>query len=87
MAMRLRVDPTSGVPLGAQIERQIRLAVAAGRPVTVVDLFQFSTVRALAEHLGQAPDEGDAAKPDTAAAEAGQDRAALRRQMMRRARR
>jgi GntR family transcriptional regulator len=29
--MRLRVDPNSGTPLGVQIVRQIRLAVAAGR--------------------------------------------------------
>lgn len=29
--MRLRLEPASGVPLGAQIARQIRLAVAAGR--------------------------------------------------------
>lgn len=29
--MRLRLDPTGGVPLGVQIVRQIRLAVAAGR--------------------------------------------------------
>jgi len=29
--MRLRIDPTGGVPLGVQIARQIRLAVAAGR--------------------------------------------------------
>jgi len=29
--MRLRVDPTDGVPLGVQIARQIRLAVASGR--------------------------------------------------------
>ena len=27
----LRVEPTSGVPLGLQIERQLRLAVATGR--------------------------------------------------------
>jgi len=29
--MHLRVDPNSGVPLGLQIARQIRLAVSAGR--------------------------------------------------------
>jgi GntR family transcriptional regulator len=29
--MRLRIEPTSGVPLGVQIARQIRLAVTAGR--------------------------------------------------------
>lgn len=29
--MRLRIDPNAGVPLGVQIARQIRLAVASGR--------------------------------------------------------
>jgi GntR family transcriptional regulator len=29
--MRLRVDPNSGVPLGVQIARGVRLAIAAGR--------------------------------------------------------
>jgi GntR family transcriptional regulator len=29
--MRLRIDPNAGVPLGTQIARQIRLAVASGR--------------------------------------------------------
>ena len=29
--IRLRLEPNSGVPLGLQIERQLRLAVAAGR--------------------------------------------------------
>lgn len=29
--MHLRVDPTCGVPLGVQIAKQLRLAVAAGR--------------------------------------------------------
>lgn len=29
--MRLRVDPNSGVPLGVQIARQVRLTIAAGR--------------------------------------------------------
>ena len=29
--MRLRLDPTDGVPLGLQIVRQIRLALASGR--------------------------------------------------------
>ena len=29
--MRLRVDPNSGVPLGVQIARQVRLSIAAGR--------------------------------------------------------
>jgi GntR family transcriptional regulator len=31
--MRLRLDPNDGVPLGLQIARQIRLAVASGRLV------------------------------------------------------
>lgn len=29
--MRLRIDPNAGVPLGVQIARQVRLAVASGR--------------------------------------------------------
>jgi hypothetical protein len=56
-----------------------------GRPVTVVDLFQFSTVRALAAHLDPAPDEAEAAGPGTEPAETGQDRVTMRRAMMRRA--
>ena len=59
----------------------------AGRAVSVVELFQFSTVRALAAHLDQPVDEGGAATVATTAAETGQDRAALRREMMRRGRR
>ncbi|HET7232476.1 MAG TPA: phosphopantetheine-binding protein, partial [Longimicrobium sp.] len=69
---------------------QERIREVTGRPVTVVDLFQFSTVRALAAHLDAQAAEaesGEAAKPDTAAAETGQDRAAMRREMMRRGRR
>jgi len=67
---------------------QERLGAAIGRRVSVIDLFQFSTVRALAEHLEQQAGDGDAApRPDTTAAETGQDRAALRREMMRRGRR
>ncbi|HEU4884066.1 MAG TPA: amino acid adenylation domain-containing protein [Longimicrobium sp.] len=66
---------------------QERLEEAAGRPVTVVDLFQFSTVRALAAHLDSAPDAGVTARPDTAAEEPEQDRGAMRRAMMRRGRR
>jgi amino acid adenylation domain-containing protein len=66
---------------------QERLREVLGRPVSVIDLFQFSTVRALAEHLEQQAEDGDAApRPDTAA-ETGQDRAALRREMLRRGRR
>ncbi|HEU4561210.1 MAG TPA: amino acid adenylation domain-containing protein, partial [Longimicrobium sp.] len=66
---------------------QERLRDAVGRPVSVVDLFQFSTIRALAAHLDQPVEEGEAAKPETTAAETGQDRAATRREMMRRGRR
>src|SRR5262245_36495296 len=29
--MRLRIEPTSGIPLGQQIMQQIRLAIASGR--------------------------------------------------------
>ncbi len=49
MAIRLRVDPTSGVPLGAQIERQIRLAVAAGR---LAPGERLPSARELADELG-----------------------------------
>ncbi|HYH79782.1 MAG TPA: amino acid adenylation domain-containing protein [Longimicrobium sp.] len=65
---------------------QERLHDVLGRPVSVIDLFQFSTVRALSAHLDQPAGDG-AAKPDTTAAETGQDRAALRREMLRRGRR
>lgn len=69
---------------------QERLREALGLPVSVIDLFQFSTVRALAAHLEQQAADaqaGEAPRADTAAAETGQDRAALRREMMRRGRR
>jgi amino acid adenylation domain-containing protein len=65
---------------------QERLREVTGRAVTVIELFQFSTARALAAHLDEAQD-GEDAKPDTTAAATGQDRAALRREMMRRGRR
>jgi amino acid adenylation domain-containing protein len=66
---------------------QERLEQVVGRPVTVVDLFQFSTVRALAAHLDPTPDAGEAATPEAAADEPEQDRGAMRRAMMRRGRR
>jgi len=69
---------------------QERLRETLGVPVSVIDLFQFSTVRALAAHLEQQAADaaaGEAPKVDTAAAETGQDRAATRREMMRRGRR
>jgi GntR family transcriptional regulator len=47
--VRLRIDPTSGVPLGRQIVRQIRLAVAAGR---VAPGERLPTARDLAAELG-----------------------------------
>ena len=68
---------------------QERLFEATGHAVGVIDLFQFSTVRALAEHLdAQAAAAygafGDYAAP---AAKPGEDRAATRREMLRRGRR
>lgn len=47
--MRLRIDPSSGVPLGQQIVRQIRLAVASGR-IACGD--QLPAARDLAADLG-----------------------------------
>ena len=47
--MRLRVDPNSGVPLGVQIARQVRLAIAAGRLAAGERL---PTARDLAAELG-----------------------------------
>jgi GntR family transcriptional regulator len=47
--MRIRVDPNDGVPLGVQIVRQIRLAVAAGR---LAPGDQLPPARELAAQLG-----------------------------------
>lgn len=47
--MRLRIDPNDGVPLGVQIVRQIRLAVAAGR---LAPGGQLPPARDLAAQLG-----------------------------------
>lgn len=47
--MRLRVDPNSGVPLGVQIARQVRLAIAAGR---VAPGERLPSARDLAADLG-----------------------------------
>ena len=60
--MRMRVEPNSGVPLGVQIARQVRLAIAAGRLAagerlpSVRDLaadlgVNFHTVRKAYQHL------------------------------------
>jgi len=73
---------------------QEKLRAVTGQPVSMVDLFEFPTVRALAAHLDQQraaaehPATGDAApaKQESAASETGQDRAAMRRDMMRRRR-
>ncbi|MFL5383056.1 MAG: phosphopantetheine-binding protein, partial [Longimicrobiaceae bacterium] len=67
---------------------QERLQEATGREVGVIDLFQFSTVRALAEHLDAQAAAGDGAAEDSPpAAKPGEDRAAMRREMLRRGRR
>ena len=47
--MRLRVEPSSGVPLGVQIARQVRLAIAAGR---VAPGERLPAARDLAAELG-----------------------------------
>lgn len=47
--MRLRVDPNSGTPLGVQIARQVKLAVATGR---VEPGGRLPSARELAEQLG-----------------------------------
>ena len=47
--MRLRVDPNSGTPLGVQIARQVKLAVATGR---VLPGGRLPSARELAERLG-----------------------------------
>jgi hypothetical protein len=60
---------------------QERLAAELGREMTVVELFQFPTVAALAAHL----DMGSSDAPDAAPAE-GTERGTSRREMMRRQR-
>jgi len=65
---------------------QERLREVTGRAVGVIDLFQFSTVRALAEHL-DAPAETVPEEGAPAAPKPGEDRAATRREMLRRGRR
>jgi GntR family transcriptional regulator len=47
--MRLRIDPHSGTPLGVQIVRQLKLAVATGR---VSPGGRLPSARELAETLG-----------------------------------
>ncbi|HVG43698.1 MAG TPA: amino acid adenylation domain-containing protein [Longimicrobium sp.] len=64
---------------------QERLREVTGRAVGVIDLFQFSTVRALAAHLDTPADAG--AGEDSPAPKPGEDRAAMRREMLRRGRR
>jgi acyl-CoA synthetase (AMP-forming)/AMP-acid ligase II len=64
---------------------QERLREATGREVGVIDLFQFSTVRALAAHLEARGAAGGLV--ESPGAQAGQDRAAVRREMLRRGRR
>jgi amino acid adenylation domain-containing protein len=69
---------------------QERLREVTGRTVGVIDLFQFSTVRTLAAHLDARPEAGAEGPPAAEAspgAQAGQDRAAVRREMLRRGRR
>ncbi|HEX6747472.1 MAG TPA: amino acid adenylation domain-containing protein [Longimicrobium sp.] len=73
----------------ARVQEALRAAMAT--EVSVIDLFQFATVRQLAEQLdarakaAAAPDDPAAAPRDeTAAAQVGQDRAAMRREMLRR---
>jgi amino acid adenylation domain-containing protein len=62
---------------------QERLREALGREVGVVDLFQFSTIRALAEHL----DAAKAPAEEAPVPAPGEDRAAMRRELLRRGRR
>jgi aryl carrier-like protein len=64
---------------------QRRLRAAMDADVTVIDLFRFPTVRALAAHLAAPASEADA-RPAADDAQPGHDRAALRREMMRRRR-
>jgi acyl carrier protein len=60
--------------LAAQVVRQ--LSERLGQDVPVVSLFQYPTIRALAEHLGGAVEEADSG------ASRGQSRAEMRRQRM-----
>ncbi|HEX8431088.1 MAG TPA: amino acid adenylation domain-containing protein, partial [Longimicrobium sp.] len=62
---------------------QEKLTAALGRPVSVLDLFQYPTVAALAAHLDPRP--GEAETPDEAP-KAGQERGSNRRSMMQRRR-
>ncbi|WP_420126752.1 amino acid adenylation domain-containing protein [Longimicrobium sp.] len=64
---------------------QERLAAELGKTVTVVELFQFPTVAALAAHLGAGADAGPSAEAAPAPAEA-MERGGSRREMMRRQR-
>ena len=59
------------------IQLHARLKEALRREIAVVDLFRFSTVRSLAEHLEP---EGDRPPPEPA----GRDRAAMRKSLLRR---
>jgi acyl-CoA synthetase (AMP-forming)/AMP-acid ligase II/acyl carrier protein len=63
-----------------------RLRQAMETEVSVIDLFQFPTVRALAAYLDKRRGDAGAPKHDTAAAAVGHDRAALRRELLRRGR-
>jgi len=62
---------------------QEKLTAALGRPVSVLDLFQYPTVAALAAHLDPRPGEAEA--PDEAP-KVGQERGSNRRSMMQRRR-
>jgi len=57
------------------------LARKVQRPLSITDLFRFPTIRALAEFIGA---NGDGQEEGAAPAEAGVDRAALRREAMQR---
>jgi natural product biosynthesis luciferase-like monooxygenase protein/amino acid adenylation domain-containing protein len=58
---------------------QARLREKLGRVIAITDLFRFPTIRALAEHLGQA---GEGVDTTAAATEAATERASARRQAM-----
>jgi hypothetical protein len=57
------------------VQASSRLREAVGKPVSLVDLFRFPTVAALAEHLG-------AEAGDDASAQEGQSRAQARKDAM-----